>query len=655
MGLPSPGLQIAGLAVILSLGAGPVAGTPLPWSDLNIMVVTDVHSWVSGHPHAGEYSVPRDADYGDLVSFYEHVRGRAAAAGRDLFLVNDGDIVDGTGASYPYGRDVVQLVGGALPFDLINTGNHELYKDEVLANVVNKTIGLPATHPRAYVTSNVAHAGSRRNLGRNFTYLFGNATGSKYVGFGFLYNMQNHCDSAVVRTVESVIGQSWFASALRNGTRGAIILAHMDLVDPLVFAIRDKIRTLMGDRYPVVFLTGHTHYRGFSRLDNFSVSFEAGKYLDTIGFLGASLPQNHSAIDDGFLNMTVTPMYITTNRAHMAAALGIPTRELPTPGGVQTQSAIQALRRRLGLDTVLGCSPYGEPVGASSARIWTQFIEHVLPATLPGFASSNTFAIFSGGFRYSLYPGQITADDVYKLSPFKNQFVVFPDVTGAVISTALVQNQNFSDYFRSEFIPNDTTKYTVVTMDFGAGAIGAALVAQGYAGSPSAQPYPSTFLDSTTIWYEYVQRHWECETGGSDNNTTYEIQPGVLAAVIIVLMLIGASIPVGIYCFAPCVNGHMPLEDEEQEGSKSVEGVLGQQLETFAGDDEIEGAQVVRDAETGSDQDVKVCSPRSTDRLGGHESSGDLVEVDLEGSDAAVGPGRAQVVGNPDPDRALVL
>ena len=25
--------------------------SPLPWSDVNLLIVTDVHSWVAAHPH----------------------------------------------------------------------------------------------------------------------------------------------------------------------------------------------------------------------------------------------------------------------------------------------------------------------------------------------------------------------------------------------------------------------------------------------------------------------------------------------------------------------------------------------------------------------------------------------------------------------------
>ena len=41
---------------------------------------------------------------------------------------------------------------------------------------------------------------------------------------------------------------------------------------------------------PVVFLTGHTHYRGYAEPDFRSVSMESGKYLDTIGLLQFDLP-----------------------------------------------------------------------------------------------------------------------------------------------------------------------------------------------------------------------------------------------------------------------------------------------------------------------------------------------------------------------------
>ena len=67
--------------------------------DINLIVVTDVHSWVAGHKHNNTL----DANYGDVVSFYERLRDdRSVAEKKDLFFVMNGDFMDGTGFStYP--------------------------------------------------------------------------------------------------------------------------------------------------------------------------------------------------------------------------------------------------------------------------------------------------------------------------------------------------------------------------------------------------------------------------------------------------------------------------------------------------------------------------------------------------------------------------
>ena len=67
---------------------------PIEWHDINILHLTDVHSFVAGNRHEGV-----DADYGDLVSFINHMRDRARERGVELFVVNTGDLVDGTGMS----------------------------------------------------------------------------------------------------------------------------------------------------------------------------------------------------------------------------------------------------------------------------------------------------------------------------------------------------------------------------------------------------------------------------------------------------------------------------------------------------------------------------------------------------------------------------
>ena len=98
---------------------------PLPWNDVNILIVTDVHSWVSGHPHEPAL----DADYGHVLSLHERLSSMAAAEGRDLFLVQNGDLNDGTGFSRKPPAALVPLLQ-RMPFDALTTGNHELYENE---------------------------------------------------------------------------------------------------------------------------------------------------------------------------------------------------------------------------------------------------------------------------------------------------------------------------------------------------------------------------------------------------------------------------------------------------------------------------------------------------------------------------------------------
>ena len=81
------------LSIIIYL-IGPVAVSisitgdevQLPFGDINVLAVTDVHAWVAGHaPHEPLY----DADYGDILSFYERVQSLLACkiAQMDFWLL----------------------------------------------------------------------------------------------------------------------------------------------------------------------------------------------------------------------------------------------------------------------------------------------------------------------------------------------------------------------------------------------------------------------------------------------------------------------------------------------------------------------------------------------------------------------------------------
>jgi len=306
----------------------------LPFGDINVVVLTDVHSWVGGHPRQEPHY---DADLGDVLSFWENLKkhcdeyvdysadAEADAANmeqprnqhRDIFFVNNGDFVHGTGLSQMGVGDEPGNYPGFLipilekmPYDAVNCGNHELYSkknveymtrpggyvdwygDRYLTSNINKRTGTNTKQLSHGIDSNYDDNNSA--LGNRYKILHGR--NSKLLVFGFLYNMRDTVApdaGIVVEDVEKVVKKDWFLQALSEEHYDAIlVLAHMDLVDPLVEVIRSAIRTQIGEGTPVVFITGHTHYRGVKQLDDLTMTFEAGRYMDTVGFV--SFPKKES-------------------------------------------------------------------------------------------------------------------------------------------------------------------------------------------------------------------------------------------------------------------------------------------------------------------------------------------------------------------------
>jgi 2',3'-cyclic-nucleotide 2'-phosphodiesterase (5'-nucleotidase family) len=79
----------------------------LPFGDVNLLVLTDVHSWIAGHER---HEPARNVDYGDVLSFYQALKNYVTTTNNnnthnknnnngDLFLVMNGDFMDGTGLS----------------------------------------------------------------------------------------------------------------------------------------------------------------------------------------------------------------------------------------------------------------------------------------------------------------------------------------------------------------------------------------------------------------------------------------------------------------------------------------------------------------------------------------------------------------------------
>ena len=158
----------------------------LPWNDVNLLIVTDVHSWVAGHAHP-DHTPLLDADYGHVLSLYEHLSAAAAASGRDVFFLQNGDLNDGTGFSRAPPAALLPLLQH-LPFDALTTGNHELYQNTNI-DFLAQPGGFIDSWRGSYLTSNTLNATTGQPLGARSRLLVGNASGVRVLAFGFLYDM----------------------------------------------------------------------------------------------------------------------------------------------------------------------------------------------------------------------------------------------------------------------------------------------------------------------------------------------------------------------------------------------------------------------------------------------------------------------------------
>ena len=418
--------------------------SPLILRHINFLVVTDVHSWVNGHKH----NATLDADYGDVVSFYERLKIKSNLEGKDLFFLMNGDFIDGTGfSSYPPNH--LTPILQKMPWDALNIGNHELYRNSTV-EYITQPDGFVNFWRGGYLTSNVILKETGVPIGNRSIYLQGVHSDKTILVFGFLYNFQNHCSMTEVEDVETVINSAWFENELKkyeeNGTFDAIVvLAHMDAYNDLVDKILNKIRSICGQEVPVQFITGHSHQRKFRKLDNFSTSFEAGRFLDTVGFTSIAFDDNDVSFDHAFIDGNINSF---------KDALGS-TDDLDTENGTKLALLIEETEMKLGLNEVKGCSPktfylnYGLEQDNS---LWGLFAKKIIPIQLFNRNSSKVFIQNPGGLRYNLYEGEITVNDVITVSPYNDTvWEVASNISGTDFITAFgVPNQadgsaHFSD------------------------------------------------------------------------------------------------------------------------------------------------------------------------------------------------------------------
>ena len=488
------------------------ATTTLPLGDINVVILTDVHSWIGGHGEKQDL----DADYGDVLSFYQRLQDQVAVLNvqnhkHDLWFVMNGDWIDGTGLALNGDTSYLIPLLEKMPWDAINVGNHELYKHSVIESMTRPGGFIEWWGPR-YLSSNVLKSPESVEqlpelIGNPYRLLRGQY--STVLAFGFLYNMQGQGNDASVQIqrVQDAVREEWFEEALTAGALNPndkydaiLVLAHMDFQDELVDVILDRIRHFVDDDMPVQFVTGHSHIRGFEKPDNFSLSFEAGKYLDTIGFV--SLPtqttireaaaakaeaaeQTSVTTFPTTTNPTVTTieenpgslrklaenstalwdhrdefrhMYIDGKYDSLADALGITRMQLVTEDGIELTNFINKVKQEIGLNRIVGCINEDymlekslEEDGSLYGLFCNQVIPHVFPFHEPETGGNPiVFMVSKDSFRYSLFAKELILDEVIAVSPFNDTLFQLSNIPGYIMDAL---NSTMNDHDSSTVLP----------------------------------------------------------------------------------------------------------------------------------------------------------------------------------------------------------
>ena len=534
----------------------------IPFGDINLVVLTDVHSWVGGHRGNGPDNL--DASYGDVVSFFEQLKdycynNNATTENKcdgDLWLVQNGDFIDGTGLSMDGDAHALMSILEQIPFDVLNTGNHDLYQDSVISQM-RKGGFLEYWGPR-HLASNVYMNDSiqphKEPMSNRFHVL--NGKKSTVLVFGFIYNLPDPSDLVVVQAVEEAVQESWFVDALRETSIGydaILVMLHAGIDDPSVEVIRTAIRNITQDsvdpegNLPIQFVAGHTHMRRYAIADPQSKVVESGKYMDTVGWI--SFP-NAETIRNEKQGSNVTDLFqhvfLDANRGILRESLGIPTSQnveysgdddvFQTSLGKKVATYIEETRDSLGLAKEIGCAPSDYNLEESMLHdnsLWRLFRDELGPHVLtnPQLMNNNSSEASTGNrvlfmsqdsWRFGLYEGKLTVDDVIAVSPF-DEPIYRVSVLPCLSIRDLEKNMDSEEVYlealpawilsvKLEDNSNADGDCELYVNRFGLSRVQAGLQTMNETSAIEGaawNPIESN-LTTTNIWLSFVQDNWQC-------------------------------------------------------------------------------------------------------------------------------------------------
>jgi hypothetical protein len=423
--------------------AQPGAAVPAPapmrdlaWGKLNFLHTTDTHGWHAGHLQESQYS----ADWGDYVSFAQHMRAKADRDGLDLLLVDTGDRVEGNGlydGSSPKGKYYYDIYRQQ-DVDILCTGNHELYIASTADGEHQHTV---PNFKQNYVASNLDYidpkTGVQMPMAQRYRKFQTKNQKLDVVAFGFHFDFTGNANNTVVQPARETVREKWFQDAIREETDVFVVIGHVGVQMPEFKTIFNAIRK-QNPLTPILFFGGHVHIRDATAYDSRSFAVASGRYFETIGWMSVDGELERTALskDTGF---SFHRRYIDNNLLGLHHHTNLNATTFPTDHGRNVSAMITNARSDLGLDHAFGCAPKtlwmsrSPYPGRDSIYSWLE--REVLPdvATNPARAGVPRLVILNtGAIRFDIFRGAFTRDTTFIVSPFVSVLAHIPDVPYAM-------------------------------------------------------------------------------------------------------------------------------------------------------------------------------------------------------------------------------
>ena len=415
--------------------------------------------------------------------------------------------------------NATELIGilKQMPFDAMTLGNHEAYESAVVKEM-NKTL-IPAMQDH-YLTSNTLLTETLKPLGSRYKVLKGRNT---VLVFGFMYNLHNPSQLLTVEHVQDVVQQEWFTQALEEEFDAIMVLAHMDVEDPLVKVILQSIRSKHGKDMPVQFITGHTHVKAEVKVDLFSHSMEAGFNLETVGFVSFPTQKTAQALENRKdAHALFRHEFLEANVKALSKVAGV--EDLRTDAGEALSNYIKNLRNSLALLTIEGCPPrdyFRNRTKFQGDSIWKLYMEEVIPKQFTKGDPSKIVMVTSNALRYDVKGSGtgMTLDDVVAIVPYHEPMVYVGEIPvwairrmNSSLNTLSMHNMLPEWVLIGDIEALGTTnqeEYKLYTTGFNQHEIVSELKRL-YVNEKKLKLRKTGDFD-TMIWLSYVQNNWKCK------------------------------------------------------------------------------------------------------------------------------------------------